>query len=72
MGKQEDDSVIYAKVINGIAIAVTVVWSASFLADMMMPEYNPPSQIHTIMLAIVGAIFGFQVTRRNKSNGSNS
>jgi len=53
-------------IINFIALVVTVVWAASFVADVMMKNYNPPAQIHAVMLAIVGALFGFQVVHRTK------
>lgn len=51
-------------VINGIAIIVTIVWAGSFVADVSLDHYNPPSQIHMVMLAIVGSIFGFQFVHR--------
>ena len=51
-------------VVNGIAVVVTLVWAASFIADVLMSTYNPPAQIHMVMLGIVGSIFGFQIVHR--------
>ena len=52
-------------VVNGIATVVTLVWAASFVADVMLETYNPPGQIHMIMMGIVGSLFGFQIMNRN-------
>lgn len=57
-------------VVNGIAIIVTLVWAGSFVADVMISNYNPPPQIHMVMLGIVGSIFGFQVVHRTRNGSS--
>lgn len=64
MSKSDTKSIVNAKVVNGIAIVVTMVWAASFIADIFLVKYNPPSQIHAAMLIVVGSLFGFQITSK--------
>ena len=64
-GKLAHSQILTPYVINGIAIVVTLVWAASFVADVTVEGYNPPGQIHMVMLGIVGSIFGFQIVHRN-------
>lgn len=45
-------------VVNTIALIVTVVWGAGFIADIALPSYNAPSQTTTVLLALIGALFG--------------
>ena len=63
--KQRKPHKITPYVVNGIAIVVTLVWAASFVADVSLETYNPPGQIHMIMMGIVGSLFGFQIMNRN-------
>lgn len=48
----------------GIALVVTVVWAASFVADLLVPTYDPPTELHAAMLMVVGGIFGVQAIRK--------
>lgn len=50
-------------VTNGIAIVVTVMWAASFTVDIISMEYTPPTAIHVAFMAVIGAIFGFQLVK---------
>lgn len=63
--KAKRNAKITPYVINGVAITVTLVWAASFVADVLMETYNPPGQIHMIMMGIVGSLFGFQIMKGN-------
>lgn len=56
-----------ASIANAIAMVVTVVWAASFAADVFVPEYDPNPLIHTIMLAVVGGAVGHSIMK----NGGN-
>lgn len=53
-------------VINTIALVVTVVWSASFVADILIMSYSPPSAIHVAFMVILGGIFGVQIVQGKK------
>lgn len=48
------------EIVNGIAIVVTVIWAASFIADLVVASYSPPATIHGAFLLILGAVFGSQ------------
>jgi hypothetical protein len=52
-----------------LAIVVTLVWSASFIADIAMESYDPSPLIHLAMMAILGAVFGLQI-KRKADNGA--
>lgn len=53
---------------RNIAYIITGVWAVSFLADIIPAiEYEPSPFIHAIMLVVVGAIFGVQITKNGKS-----
>jgi hypothetical protein len=41
-----------------VALIVTIVWAASFVADIFISSYDPSPFIHLAMMTIVGAIFG--------------
>ena len=69
-GESKSPNIIAPYVINGIAVVVTLVWAGSFIADVMIQTYNPPPQIHMVMLGIVGSLFGFQVVHRTKNGSS--
>lgn len=43
---------------NVIALTITGVWGMGYLADILLPRYDPPSQGSTIVLAMIGALFG--------------
>lgn len=48
-------------IINGVIVVVVLMWAATIVADIILPDYNPPPQAHLAMMAIVGALFGKQV-----------
>lgn len=52
--------ILKPEIVNGIAIVVTVIWAASFVADFLIPTYSPPATIHAAFMLIVGAVFGSQ------------
>lgn len=62
------------RVSNAIAVVVTFVWAASFLADAFIESYDPPPSVHTLMMLVAGAAFadGIMRARRNgNGNGGN-
>lgn len=52
-----------ASIANGIAMVVTLVWAASFAADVLVADYDPNPLIHTIMLAVVGGAVGHSILK---------
>lgn len=51
-------------VVNAIAAVVTGMWALSFVADIVIADYTPPTNIHVAFMLIVGAVFGSQFVRR--------
>lgn len=47
---------------------VTLVWSVSYFADILMPKYEPPVGVHAVMMIVAGALFGSGIFRR-EGNG---
>lgn len=50
-------------VINIIALMVTIVWSVSFIVDIVVRGYDPPGSLHAAFMLILGAVFGSQMIR---------
>lgn len=42
---------------TGIAIAITVVWIVTIIAEIIVPSYTVAMVIHAIMGAVVGYLF---------------
>jgi hypothetical protein len=51
-----------------IAVVITVVWTISFTADLLNPQYSPPPTVHALMMLVAGAAFGGSVLGK-RSNG---
>lgn len=56
-------SVLSPLVVNIIAIVVTVIWATSFIADILVESYQPPTSIHVAFMVILGGIFGVQIAQ---------
>ena len=52
-----------------IVIAVTAVWVLSFLADILLPVYEPSPYVHVAMMAVVGAATARYIYQRNGGGG---
>ena len=50
---------------NYIAVVITTVWATTLVVGMINPHYDPPVAIYPALLAVVGGVFGFKVTKRN-------
>lgn len=46
------------KITTGVAIVITMVWTASFVADLFIMGYEPPPSVMPLMLATAGYLFG--------------
>lgn len=58
------------KLTFGVGITVTVIWAASFVADIFVRDYDPSPFLHLAMMTIVGALFGRQFMKSNGVNHS--
>lgn len=45
---------ISPKIANGVIIVVTVVWVASFVISIVLPQYRADPQINVIFMGLVG------------------
>jgi hypothetical protein len=50
-------------VLNTLAVIVTVVWAVSFSVDIAVRDYDPPTNVHTAFLVLLGVVFGGQFLR---------
>lgn len=48
-----------------VILAVTVVWVGSFVADILLPTYDPSPYVHVAMMAVVGAATARHIYVRN-------
>lgn len=55
---------VSGQVMNIMALVVTGVWGISFLADIAVPGYSPPPDIHFFPVAAVSALFGINLLGR--------
>lgn len=46
------------RITNLVAVVITLVWMGSFLADIVVPDYDPSPFVHMTMMGLAGAIFG--------------
>lgn len=58
------------RIVNAIAVVVTVVWAASFIADIVLRDYDPSPYLHFIFAMIVGSAFGTKFLNRGEGNGT--
>lgn len=40
-----------------MALIVTVTWAATYLADILVPTYNPPAAINSIFSLVLATMF---------------
>ena len=58
------------RIVNGIAILVSLVWAISFVADILITGYDPSPFIHLAMMTVVGAAVGHGFIRSGNGNGN--
>lgn len=55
-----------SRLVNAIAILISVVWTVSFIADIVVADYDPSPFVHLAMMAVVGAAFGHTLITRGE------
>lgn len=53
------------RITNLVAVVITLVWMGSFLADIVVPDYDPSPFVHMTMMGLAGAIFGRSFLRED-------
>lgn len=65
------DGILSSRVATIIALTVTAVWAASFIADFMVKDYDPNPLVHFIMMGVAGAVFGHGFLKNGKNGNGN-
>ena len=50
---------------NYIAIIITTIWATTLIVGMLNSNYQPPVAIYPALLAVVGGVFGFRLTKKD-------
>lgn len=58
-----NDPLLSRKAAHILASVITVAWGVSFLVDIMVEKYDPPSSVHVLMMIVAGATFGEGLVR---------
>lgn len=48
--------VTLSRLLAVVTVVVTLAWLISFLAPLARPDYQPPQEIHIVMMAVVGVL----------------
>lgn len=54
--------------VNYIAIIITTIWAITLVVGMINPQYEPPVAIYPALLAVVGGVFGFRLTKKDEND----
>lgn len=46
------------KIRIGLAIVITISWAVSFIVDILVKQYDPPTYMGPLMLLVAGSVFG--------------
>lgn len=65
---QNKETVLSAKVTTRIAYVVVTVWVISFVADLLIKEYDVPSSVQGAMMLVVGAAFTRSIVERGNGH----
>lgn len=49
-----------------IACVVTVVWAATYIAAILVPDFQPRIEVNAVMLLVAGYFFSSGIVRGNK------
>lgn len=69
MGNGSRQTQLPAALTIGIAVVVTVVWAASFIADIFIKDYDVNPLVHFLMMVVAGAAFGHGFLKNGKEKG---
>ena len=45
---------VSAKTMDRVVIIVSLVWGGSFVTDMIVTTYDPPTGLHQVMMLLIG------------------
>jgi len=64
------DDKIVSRLLAIVTVVVTVAWVVSFLAPIVVPDYQPPQEVNIVMMAVVGLFVQLTMKSRNPKEGS--
>lgn len=56
------------KTAQWVAILIAVVWTVSFVADLLLPRYDPPASVQAALVLALGFLFGSELTGRKRND----
>ena len=65
----QDRPSISAKAMDMVVIIVSLVWAASFMADIWVVGYEPPTGLHQVMMLLIGFIVAGRSRLGENDNG---
>lgn len=60
---------ISARAMDIVVIIVALVWAASFMADIWVVGYEPPTGLHQVMMLLIGFIVAGRTQLGKNGNG---
>ena len=65
----QDRPSISARAMDMVVIIVALVWAASFVADIWVVGYEPPTGLHQVMMLLIGFIVAGRSRLGENDNG---
>ena len=65
----QDRPSISARAMDMVVIIVALVWAASFMADIWVAGYEPPTGLHQVMMLLIGFIVAGRSRLGENDNG---
>lgn len=65
----QDRPSISARAMDMVVIIVALVWAASFMADIWVVGYEPPTGLHQVMMLLIGFIVAGRSRLGENDNG---
>lgn len=56
---------VSAKTMDRVVIIVSLVWGGSFVTDMIVTTYDPPTGLHQVMMLLIGFLVAGRTQAEN-------
>lgn len=58
---------IQQRILSIVTVIIVLVWVASFIGDILIAEYDPPTGINQVMMVLAGFLFaGRQASKKDE------
>lgn len=61
-----------ARSMDFVVIVVSLVWGASFVADIWVANYDPPTGLHQVMMLLIGFIVAGRTQVKDEKKGEDT